>query len=147
MINKFDGRYRFLSSFWTAAVVFEDVLYPSSEHAYQAAKSKSSSVRLMIRQAPTPGKAKRLGRTIEIRKDWDAIKLDVMEQIVRDKFTRTQALGELLLATGDQELVEGNHWGDTFWSVCNGVGENHLGKILMKIRSELKVKGGMGNES
>lgn len=60
-----------------------------------------------------------------------------MEDIVRDKFTRNEDLKAMLLATGDEGLIEGNWWGDTFWGECKGQGENHLGRILMKIRREL----------
>jgi hypothetical protein len=61
-----------------------------------------------------------------------------MESLVKEKFTRDTELGAKLVATGDEELVEGNYWGDTFWGVCRGVGQNHLGKILMKVREELR---------
>ena len=82
--------------------------------------------------------AKRLGGRIPIRYDWESVKLDVMETLLRDKFTRHADLRILLLDTGDRELVEGNTWDDRFWGVCEGVGENHLGRLLMKIRAELR---------
>jgi predicted NAD-dependent protein-ADP-ribosyltransferase YbiA (DUF1768 family) len=78
-----------------------------------------------------------MGRSVKLRPDWESIKLDVMETAVRIKFTDPE-LAAKLIATGDEELIEGNWWNDTFWGVCNGVGENHLGKILMKVRADIK---------
>ena len=71
-----------------------------------------------------------------MRPDWEQVKTGIMEEIVRAKFTQHPELAALLLATGDTVLVEGNHWGDTCWGVDTrtGRGENHLGKILMKVR-------------
>jgi hypothetical protein len=92
-----------------------------------------------ITDAPTPGESKKLGRRCPVREDWEEIKLSVMEELVRSKFSNPK-LSQKLLETNDKLLVEGNTWGDTFWGVCNGRGENHLGKILMKVRSELKEK-------
>jgi hypothetical protein len=88
-----------------------------------------------IRRAGKPGEAKRRGRRATIRPDWEEVKLDVMEDLLRQKFV---GLARALVMTGDEELVEGNTWGDRFWGVCQGAGENHLGRLLMKIRSELK---------
>jgi len=137
MIDSFAGEYRFLSNFWPAPVLMYGELYPSVEHAYQAAKCKRSADRAAFRDASlTPGQAKRLGRTVEVRDDWEAFKITAMNTLVRRKF-EFRLLADRLLATGDQELVEGNKWGDTFWGVCNGRGENHLGKILMATRKEL----------
>lgn len=85
-------------------------------------------------------KAKRLGRQVQLRSDWQEVKLSIMEEIVRIKFTENEQLKKLLLMTGDAEIAEGNTWGDTYWGVDirMGEGENNLGKILMKVRSELK---------
>ena len=136
MINQFTGEYRWLSNFWPAKVKYLGVEYPTVEHAYQAAKTEDSAWRENIRQAATPGQAKRLGSQAPMRPEWHNVKLEVMENLVRRKFQHPE-LKALLLATKNEELVEGNYWGDTFWGVCRGKGENHLGKILMKIRSEL----------
>ena len=89
----------------------------------------------MIRNAPSPGAAKRMGRKIAIRNDWEAVKEKVMLSVVRAKFEDAY-LRRLLTATGTAALIEGNEWGDRFWGVCRGEGENRLGKILMKVRSE-----------
>lgn len=137
MIDSFSGKYRFLSNFFPAKVVYEGVEYPSSEHAYQAAKTLDIPTRLHIAAMETPGETKRAGKKLAIRSDWDQVKISVMEEIVRDKFTRNLTLRQKLIDTGDQILIEGNTWFDTFWGVCNGKGQNHLGKILMKVRKEL----------
>ena len=137
MIDKFTGEYRWLSNFELCEVCFDGVMYASSEAAYQAAKTLDTHERDDIQAAKTPGQAKRLGQKVAMRKDWDSVKVNVMEEIVRNKFANNPDLKEKLLATGTQELVEGNTWGDKFWGKVDGVGKNHLGKILMKVRDEL----------
>lgn len=139
-IMKFSGKYRFLSNFYPAEVVYENYRYPTIEHAFQAAKTLNQGERKIIRQSEKPGQAKRLGRKVELRRDWDQIKLQVMEDLNRQKYARYPELAAKLIATGDAELQEGNTWGDRFWGVDlkTGEGENHLGKILMRIRGELK---------
>lgn len=136
-INKFDGKYRFLSNFWLAPVVIDGVRWPTSEHAYQAAKFTSHEVRNKILDNPDPKKAKTFGKSKGMRPDWDTVKLSIMEDIVKSKFQQHPDLAKDLKNTSPQELIEGNWWNDTFWGVCKGKGENHLGKILMKIREEL----------
>jgi hypothetical protein len=111
--------------------------FPTTEHAYQAAKSLDPADWKHFTTLPKPGDAKRAGRYLKIRDDWDQVKLGVMEDLTRQKF-RDLALKARLLDTGDALLEETNHWNDTFWGVCNGIGHNHLGKILMKIREELR---------
>lgn len=138
MISSFQGNYRFLSNFWLADVVFEGETYRSNEHAYVAAKTLDPAVRDQVRLVFFPGHVKKLGRQIQLRADWEQIKLQVMEDLVRYKFTHHPNLANELHRTGDQMLIEGNTWGDTFWGMCRGRGENHLGKILMKVREELR---------
>lgn len=138
MIDKFDGQYRFLSNFHVLFSPIEDELglkYNSVEAAYQASKTLDIDERRVFTVLGAD-KAKKLGKKIKMRPDWDEVKLSVMEDLLRKKFTNDQ-LREKLLATGDVELIEGNWWGDRFWGVCKGEGENHLGKLLMKIRGEL----------
>jgi ribA/ribD-fused uncharacterized protein len=94
-------------------------------------------VRAEIQAAGTPGRAKRMGRKAPLREDWEEIRVSVMTDLVRQKFS-LPGLQRRLLATGDQEIVEGNTWGDVFWGVCRGKGQNQMGKILMKIREELE---------
>jgi ribA/ribD-fused uncharacterized protein len=137
MITTFLSKHRFLSNFYESPVVYEGITYPSSEHAYQAAKSLDPVVRQRMANVSTPGKVKKAGRQITLRPDWEQVKLDVMAEIVLLKFMQNDELKQKLLETGNEELVEGNTWGDTYWGVCNGVGENHLGKILMRVRQIL----------
>lgn len=134
-IDSFQGKNRFLSNFWRVPIEYDGDLYPSVEHAYQAAKTDNFQDRLRIRLMPTAGDAKRAGRRVEIRSDWEQVKLDVMYQLVKQKFS-AEPLRSQLIATGDNELIEGNTWNDTFWGICRGRGENHLGKILMRVRGE-----------
>jgi ribA/ribD-fused uncharacterized protein len=110
--------------------------YLTVEHAYQAAKTFDLDERRVIRKVNTPGEAKRLGKKVTMRQDWDLVKLKTMEFLLRQKFSY-EHLRDALIATGDAELIEGNTWGDTYWGVCNGVGENHLGKLLMTIRTDI----------
>lgn len=137
MIESFQGQYRFLSNFYPAAVELDGLLYRSVEHAYQAAKTNDKAERDRIRSCEKPWQAKRLGRTVTLRGDWEEIKLDVMFRLLRDKFSQSH-LRDLLMATGDARLIEGNDWGDTFWGVAWGRGHNHLGKLLMQVRDELR---------
>lgn len=138
MIGEFQGEYRFLSNFWPAKTFYAGQMYPTAEHAYQAAKTHDAAAAERIRLARTPGEAKRLGRTVPVRPDWMSVRVQIMRQIVRAKFIGNPDLLCDLLATGAAELREGNRWGDTFWGVCNGRGQNHLGKILMELRKELR---------
>lgn len=135
MIDSFNGKYRFLSNFYPSKVSLDGWEFPTVEHAFQAAKTLDGNKRRQIQQAAKPGDAKRLGRTVNLRADWEDAKIDVMRQLLRRKFSDPFLLSQLL-TTGTEELVEGNWWRDTFWGVCNGVGENHLGKLLMEIREE-----------
>lgn len=119
-------------------VELDGEVYPSVEHAYQSAKTMDTRLRKHIQNTPTPGAAKKAGRKLEIRKDWEEIKLSVMEDLVRQKFTNNSLLKQRLLDTGNEPLIEGNTWGDQFWGVSDGKGLNHLGFILMDIREELR---------
>ncbi|MBC8106366.1 MAG: NADAR family protein [Anaerolineae bacterium] len=139
-IGEFQGEYRFLSNFYPATVEFEGINYPTVEHAYQSAKTLDIAERKRIAVLATPSDAKREGRKLKLRDDWETAKFDVMERCVRYKFTRDADLRAKLLATGYAVLEEGNNWGDQVWGVVNGVGENRLGKILMKLREELREK-------
>ena len=137
MISSFKKEpYTFLSNFYPSVIMYDGEYYPTVEHAYQAAKTTNNAVRENIRMVKAPGRAKRIGNTIVIRAGWNVLKLEVMEYLLRQKFM-DKDLQAKLLATGDEELVEGNWWGDTYWGICKGVGENHLGRLLMKIRSEV----------
>ncbi len=137
-IAEFQGPYRFLSNFWPAEIEFEGVKYPTVEHAYQSAKTLDMNERHRIAALPTPAEAKAAGRALKLRDDWERVKFDVMEQCVRQKFTKHDDLRRQLLDTGNAALEEGNTWGDRVWGVYQGQGENRLGKILMKVREELR---------
>jgi ribA/ribD-fused uncharacterized protein len=140
-IPEFQGEYRFLSNFWPAEVIYEGITYPTAEHAYQAAKTLDVEQRKKIAAMKTPAEAKSAGRALKLRDDWETAKFTVMEDVVHYKFTHHDDLRARLLATNDAILEEGNTWNDRVWGICppnSGQGENHLGKILMTIRSELK---------
>jgi ribA/ribD-fused uncharacterized protein len=136
-IDSFDGPWRFLSNFHPAVVHLDGVAFPTVEHAFQAAKTVDSVEREMVRSASTPGRAKRAGRKVTLRPGWDDIRVEVMAALVAEKF-RHPHLADALLATGEAVLVEGNHWGDTFWGVSGGQGTNHLGRILTEVRAGLR---------
>lgn len=138
MISEFTGEHRFLSNFYPAIIEINGWQFPSAEHAYQAAKSLNPIVWRQFQHGKefiTAGQAKRLGSRIQIRCDWNSVKLGIMREIVECKFEQNPNLLYLLIMTNPVELIEGNHWGDTFWGVCKGKGENHLGQILMGVRS------------
>lgn len=129
--------YDFLSNFYPSTVSFEGMLYPTVEHAYQAAKTIDPKIREIIKKANGPGEAKKLGQGIKVREDWCEVRLDVMRKLIREKFSNP-FLTHRLISTGDSELILGNKWNDKFWGICRGVGENWLGKILMEVREDLK---------
>lgn len=142
-INIFDGEYAFLSNFYRADVEFEGVIYPTNEHAFQTAKTLDPQIRQeFLTECPTPDKAKRKGRHVDLRPDWEKVKVDIMRTIVRNKFNAHPVLAAKLLATGDATLIEGTTWHDLFWGIdlTTGKGENHLGQILMQVRKELRPK-------
>lgn len=124
VIDSFSGKYRFLSNFEGGV-----------EHIFQAMKTTDYKEQIWVLNSVTPGTAKRRGRKVTLRPDWEDIKIDVMEHCLRGKFANP-LYQRLLIQTGDAELIEGNTWNDTFWGVCNGNGRNELGKLLMKLRKE-----------
>jgi len=136
MISEFRGETRWLSNFSEVIINYEGIDYFSTEAAYQASKVLDKKIRRVISHLE-PRDARIIGKILPLREDWGQIKLKVMWDINRLKFNREPYKSQLL-ETGNQELVEGNYWNDTFWGVCNGVGENNLGKILMEIREEIK---------
>jgi ribA/ribD-fused uncharacterized protein len=143
IINDFRGQYRWLSNFGLSPMrVFDDVLQeeflvPCVEHGYQADKTLNPKQRRAILNAEQPKLARRLGQTVTLRPDWENIKLNRMKYWLELKFD-IPSLRELLIATGDAELIEGNTWGDRYWGVCEGVGQNNLGKLLMEIRENTR---------
>lgn len=137
MINEFKGKYFFLSNFYNAPIMYEGLMYKNNESAFQSAKVKDMERRKQFCELD-PSIAKKKGRNVILRHDWEDIKDKVMEDCVRDKFIRNPDLRQRLLDTSNEELVEGNTWTDKYWGVCRGRGKNMLGKILMKVREELK---------
>lgn len=136
-IAGFTGQFRFLSNFYPSVVRVCGIDFPTVEHAYQALKSVNEADWRWMATLPTPGAAKRAGRSLTLRENWDSLKLPVMRLLLRQKF-KIPELQAALLLTHSFYLEETNTWGDTFWGVCNGVGQNHLGKLLMEVRSELR---------
>jgi len=134
-ITRFTEENSFLSNFYFCKIEMEGIGYLSVENAYQAAKTLDVDERRAM-SLMSPGQSKRRGSKVALREDWESIKMGIMEDLIRQKFQNAE-LREKLLATGDAELIEGNNWCDRFWGMCDGEGENHLGKILMKIRSEI----------
>lgn len=137
MINEFRGKYYFLSNFYEAPVTWEGVTYRNNEAAFQSAKVISDEDRKLF-STLDPSSAKKLGRHVKLRADWEEVKDNIMYEICLAKFSQNKELNKKLLATGDKHLEEGNTWNDKIWGTVNGVGENRLGKILMRIREELR---------
>lgn len=129
---------RFLSNFYQSPVTYDGIPYRNAEAAFQAQKCMTREERRTF-AGLSGADAKKFGRRVQMRPDWDRVKLQIMEEVLRAKF-QNAALRSMLLATGNELLIEGNSWGDTFWGVDirTNRGENHLGRLLMKIRSELK---------
>lgn len=140
-IETFFGQYRFLSNFWACEFVWDNIVWQNSEGAYVAAKTLDREQRLAISKITEPGKVKRYGRSMELRPDWEQVKVPLMYEIVKAKFTQNPDLRQALIDTGDAILEEGNTWGDRVWGISppgSGNGRNELGKILMRLREELK---------
>lgn len=151
MIARFEDEYAFLSNFypwgsdeWADPITIKGKTFPSAEHAYQAAKFLDPVSQEAIRNAITPGAAKRAARqATNLRPGWDEIRVDVMRVVLEHKFAAGTALADRLLATGDEYLMEGNTWGDTFWGTVNQAGNlwtgaNQLGMLLMERREALR---------
>lgn len=138
-ISDFRSKHAFLSNGYTCNILYENQIFPSVEHAFQAAKTDDLSLREEIRTAPDPNAAKALGRNLVISPDWDGKRLAVMENLLRQKFELNLDLKIKLLMTGDQDLIQGGMRGDTFWGKDKaGSGQNNLGQLMMKIRKEVR---------
>lgn len=153
-IDLFRGDFYYLSNFSNYPITYEGITYKNNEAAFQAAKlatnqtidPKTKFTRKDFTDM-TGKEAKEAGKRVALRSDWENIKLQVMKDICKAKFTQNQSLKEKLLQTGHTPLVENNSWGDNFWGVNNKNGENHLGKILMEIRTELNEEPGEEKQS
>lgn len=145
MINSFSRENAFLSNFFDTYLIYGGIVYKSAEAAFQAAKTLDVAERERI-ALMTPSQAKKAGRSLRLRPDWEEVKDKVMYDVCREKFKMggILQLEEKLLATGDEELIEGNTWHDNYWGNCicnrckNIPGRNQLGKTLMKLREEIR---------
>ncbi len=141
-VKGFREEYSFLSNFYPSPFYLAGSRYLTGEHAFQSMKTKNVSERALIQMQRSPSDAKRAGRKVTLRDDWETIKVYVMYKVVFEKFNQNPALMNLLISTGDAKLYEVNTWGDTYWGVdTKGNGLNHLGEILMRVRYELKDLG------
>lgn len=132
-IGRFIKDYFFLSNFYSTDVWFAGIKFRNAEAAFQAMKCNGPKHRAMFKNLEAY-QAKRLGRSINLRPDWESVKDDIMLKVCFAKFSQNTDLRDKLIATFPKYLEEGNDWNDKYWGVCNGVGMNKLGKILMKIR-------------
>jgi len=147
MINVFKGVNGYLSNFYVVRISYDGLVYPSVEHAYQASKT-------IVRGGRDPfaiggmnwnaASAKWAGKNLTLRPDWEKVKLGIMLQLIRQKFTNYEDIRQKLINTDGHLLVESNYWHDDFWGNCTCIrcnkisGQNHLGKILMRVREELR---------
>ena len=132
-IEGFFNEFRFLSNFHPSEIIVDGITYPTVEHAYQALKCDNKDQRNKIAKTNTPGQAKRMGRGIQLRSNWDTIRVPIMHTLLEEKF-KIPEFRDSLIMTYPHSLEETNNWNDQFWGVCNGAGENQLGKLLMKVR-------------
>lgn len=142
-IDEFKGRFHFLSNFYPSPITFEGISYPTVEHAFQASKVFDPVKRLECAQLETPGKAKRWGRRVSLRSDWEDVKESVMLDCLTSKFEDT-IMRDLLIQTAPRILIEGNTHGDQYWGQQNSQGKNRLGILLMQVRSTLISEQEMG---
>lgn len=134
MIDWFRGKYFFLSNFYESDVTFRGLVYPSAEAAFQAQKTTNPAIQQSFTRLK-PTQAKALGHRIGLRRDWGRVKDAVMLEVVLAKFESNPYLISKLCETGTSQLIEGNTWGDHYWGVCHGTGENRLGYTLMQVRN------------
>jgi ribA/ribD-fused uncharacterized protein len=144
VINRFNNENKFLSNFQASTFFYKGKKYASVEHAYQALKTLDPDEHEKVRNAVSPSQAKKFGKSLTLREDWDLVKSTIMLELLRLKF-QNPFLRMKLIATGNAILIEGVTWHDTFWGVCNcpkhnGEGQNVLGKLLMQVREEVKIE-------
>lgn len=140
IIKEFQNEYRWLSNFSPCKIILDDVEYPSVEHAYMSAKSNDEEWKKYCSDVNnTAGQVKKQSRRVKLVDNWDLIKIDVMKQCLIQKFNQ-EPYKTKLIETGDLHIQEGNRWNDKFWGVClkTNQGQNHLGKLIMEIRNNLK---------
>lgn len=143
MVKEFKDEYDFLSNFYIHNVVYEELVFPTNENAFQAMKTSDKDKRQKFTTI-TASQSKQMGRQVQLRSDWEEAKNTIMYEIVKAKFSQDNFLKEKLLATKNEVLEEGNWWHDNYWGICNCIkcqdikGKNNLGKILMLVRKELQ---------
>lgn len=136
-IDAFRGKYYFLSNFYSSKIEYQGLTYLNAEAAFQSMKAETKQMRKHFTSL-NPSEAKKAGRGLELRKDWEEIKNRIMYEVVKAKFSQNENLKKKLIDTGSSYLEEGNTWGDRIWGTVHGKGENRLGHILMKVRRELE---------
>lgn len=136
-IKQFRGDYYFLSNFFEAPITYNGLTFSNNEAAFQAQKTLDETARKSF-CTMNPSEAKRAGRKVSLRKDWEEVKVSIMTDIVRAKFEQNPDLRQKLFNTGNTYLEEGNTWGDRIWGTVNGSGQNLLGNILMNTRMDLQ---------
>ena len=140
IISEFQGEHRWLSNHVLARVVYDGHVFPTVEHAYVYSKTlvpEEQELFLAEMNELSPGQAKKLGKSLTLRPDWEDVRLNIMRDLTLQKY-KIPYYRDKLLATGDAEIIEGNDWGDTFWGKYRGHGENNLGKIIMETRLYLR---------
>ncbi len=137
MIDSFTGKNYFLSNFSHSKIRMNGLTFNNGEAAFQSHKDPSRASEFV---GLNPSAAKRLGRSVKLREDWEEVKDHIMYQVTVAKFSQNMLLKEKLLATGDKDLIEGNNWNDKYWGVCDGEGKNMLGRILVLTRNYLRHK-------
>lgn len=137
MIRNFKRECRFLSMSYPALIDYNGITFYSAEAAFQAQKVTLPREREKI-AGLGPEAAKERGDKIPLRPDWEKIKDRIMYEVLYAKFAQNKHLKEKLLETGDETLVETSYEHGPYWASISGVGENQIGKILMRVREELK---------
>ncbi|MHD0306252.1 NADAR family protein [Rhodococcus erythropolis] len=143
IINAFVGEHEYMSNLYPAPTLHRGQLFPSSEHAYAAAKSSDPTVIRAILATDDPAEAKKIGRSATLVEGWEASKFRVMESVVTSKFVQNHDLADRLRSTGGSLIVEGNVWHDQIWGSCSCSrhrdvpGGNALGVILMAVRMRM----------
>ena len=142
-IRSFRGEYGFLSNFHKCDIIYNDKLYPSSEHLYLSQKATNNKDHEFIRTHSFTG-LKDASRNISLRDDWSDVKYEIMQEALLLKFTQNDYLRDKLIGTGDMIIIEGNRWHDNYYGDCmcdkckNINGRNELGILLMSLRTFLE---------
>lgn len=140
MIIQFIGNYSWLSNFEPVDIVLDGKIYPSVEHAYMSAKSNDYGWKEFCSDPSNSASiVKRKSKFVHLVDNWGELRLKVMEECLIQKFSK-EPFRSKLIDTGSTYIREGNYWNDRFWGYClkTNIGTNHLGKLIMKIRNNLK---------